>query len=176
VTLKTKNVFLAQGVNVKDSAIHTTDSRTATDVVFYRLTKRFVEDESDTSDEALDVIYYTLAMGHNTGIIDCFDPKITIDRNLFNAILEALPDGEGKFKLSGIEKFGEIQLDKLTILDVIESLENFKFDKSVDKKTHDRYAVQRVTSAREFRDKFLKLANEVAKLPQVYVVARRVTQ
>ena len=176
MTLKTKNVLQKQGVNVRDSAIHTTDSRTATDVVFYRLTKRFVEDESDISDEALDVIYYTLAMGHNTGIIDCFDPKIAIDRNLFNSILEALPEGEGKFKLSGIEKFGEIQLDKLTILDVIDGLESLELDDSVEKKPLDRYEEQRVVSVREFRDKFLKLATEVAQLPQVYVVVRRVTQ
>ncbi len=176
MTLKTKNVLKEQGFSVKDSAVHTTDSRTATDVVFYRLTKRFVEDERDVSPEALDVIYYTLAMGHNTGIIDCFDPKLAIDRELFIKILSSLPEGEGKEKLAGIEKYGEIQLDKMTVIDVIEAVEELSLSESCDAPHEDRYAQQRVTTSLDFKEKFLEIAKEIRDLPQVYVVARRVTQ
>ncbi len=176
MTLKTKNVLAERGEAVRDSAVHTTDARCATDIVFYRLTKRFVEDESDVSEEALDVIYYTLAMGHNTGIIDCFDPKIAIDRKLFDHIVDSLDDSEGKRKLSGIEKFGEIQLDKLSVVDVIETVEKLDLNESSEPPLVDRYADQRVVTASQFREELLELASQVYYQPQVYVVARRVTQ
>lgn len=45
-------------------------------VVFYELTRKFVETEEDVPQEACDVLYYTLAVGHHTGVLDCFEPRL----------------------------------------------------------------------------------------------------
>ena len=178
MTLRTKNIRRERGEVVSDLSVHTTDAETANDVVFYRLSKRFVQDNNAISKEARDVIYYTLATGHNTGIVDCFEPKIAISRGLFAAFVDLLPESLGKSKLSGVEKFGEIQLDKSTINDVIEALEFIKeicIDYAGDGSASDRFCDCRVDDGQEFRDKLLILAKEVRDQPQVYCLCRRVT-
>ena len=47
-------------------------------VVFYELTRKFVETEEDVPQEACDVLYYTLAVGHHTGVLDCFEPRLSV--------------------------------------------------------------------------------------------------
>lgn len=178
MTLATKNIRADKGEVVSDISVHTTDALTATDVVFYRLARRFVEDDNAISKDARDVIYYTLATGHNTGIVDCFEPKIAISRNLFDEILKSLPESKGKAKLSGIEKFGEIQLDKISVEDVIDALEKFDACEICDdeeRREQDRFESCRETSADEFVEQFVNLAKEVRDQPQVYCLCRRVT-
>ncbi len=178
MTLATKNIRADRGEVVSDISVHTTDALTATDVVFYRLAKRFVEDDNAISKEARDVIYYTLATGHNTGIVDCFEPKIAISRSLFNRVLDALPEGKGKSKLFGIEKFGEIQLDKMSVEDVISACESIApedVEDDMQAKKADRFQECRVNSASDFKNNFLELASEVRDQPQVYCLCRRVT-
>ena len=52
-------------------------------VVFYELTRKFVETEEDVPQEACDVLYYTLAVGHHTGVLDCFEPRLSVPVNVF---------------------------------------------------------------------------------------------
>ena len=72
-------------------------------VVFYELTRKFVETEEDVPQEACDVLYYTLAVGHHTGVLD------------------ALPEGEAKTKFEAIRSFGECQLDKAAVPSLLEA-------------------------------------------------------
>ena len=81
-------------------------------VVFYELTRKFVETEEDVPQEACDVLYYTLAVGHHTGVLDCFEPRLSVPVNVFYSLVDALPEGEAKTKFEAIRSFGECQLDK----------------------------------------------------------------
>lgn len=45
-------------------AAHTTDGRTAREVVFYRLGEKFVDHERSIPEDVRSVLYYTLAIGH----------------------------------------------------------------------------------------------------------------
>ena len=67
-------------------------------VVFYELTRKFVETEEDVPQEACDVLYYTLAVGHHTGVLDCFEPRLSVPVNVFYSLVDALPEGEAKTK------------------------------------------------------------------------------
>lgn len=82
------------------------------EVVFYRLTKKFVESQESIPDDAKQVMYYTLAIGHHTGVMDCFEPALGCSRELFDKIVALFPQGEARYKLEGIARFGEIQIDK----------------------------------------------------------------
>ena len=81
-------------------------------VVFYELTRKFVETEEDVPQEACDVLYYTLAVGHHTGVLDCFEPRLSVPVDVFYSLVDALPEGEAKTKFEAIRSFGECQLDK----------------------------------------------------------------
>ena len=47
-----------------------------TKVFFYLLNERFVENDEQVPEQAKQVMYYSLAIGHHVGVIDCFK-KIT---------------------------------------------------------------------------------------------------
>lgn len=88
---------------------------TADQVVFYELTRKFVETEDDVPEEACDVLYYTLAVGHHTGVLDCFEPRLSISLEAFSALTDDLEEGEAKTKFEAIRSFGECQLDKAAV-------------------------------------------------------------
>lgn len=89
-------------------------------VVFYQLCTKFVDNEREIPKEAEDVMYYTLAVGHHTGIIDCFSEKLRCSKDVYRNIVEMFPTGsDARYKLDGINRHGEIQVDKthLAVLD-----------------------------------------------------------
>ena len=179
MTLSTKNVRAETGEVVNDSAVHTTDEKTANDVVFYLLGKKFVEDKTDIPKDARDVIYYTLSMGHNTGVIDCFEPKLALTRHLYDELTNALEEGDAKFKLTRIEKFGEIQILKEDVKMLKNAIQQLNVDGVEKDKSHienDRYEGIRVHTGSNFKEAFLQLMDEIAHTPQVYCLARRVTR
>ena len=95
-------------------AAHTTDGRTAREVVFYRLGEKFVDHERSIPEDVRSVLYYTLAIGHHTGVIDCLAPRLTTSREVFADVLALLGPGRAHDKLAGIEKFGEIEVKRST--------------------------------------------------------------
>lgn len=95
----------------------------ADQVVFYELTRKFVETEEDVPKEACDVLYYTLAVGHHTGVLDCFEPRLSCPRDVFFSLIDALPEGEAKTKFEAIRTFGECQLDKAAVPSLLEGVD-----------------------------------------------------
>ena len=178
MTLSTKNVRAEAGETLNDSAVHTTDEKTANDVVFYLLGKKFVEDKNDIPKDARDVIYYTLAMGHNTGVIDCFEPKLALARHFYDEIVAKVGEGDAKFKLSRIEKFGEIQILKEDTKMLSDAIKETDFNDEEDRShiENDRYEKIRVMTGCGFQKAFVALMDEIAHTPQVYCLARRVTR
>lgn len=85
------------------------------EVVFYELTRKFVETEDDVPQEACDVLYYTLAVGHHTGVLDCFEPRLAIPLKVFGPLVDDMEEGEAKTKFEAIRSFGECQLDKAAV-------------------------------------------------------------
>jgi hypothetical protein len=82
-------------------------------VVFYRLARKFVDDErSVPQDEtSSQILYYTLSVGHHTGIIDCFDECLSCTLPCYEAACALLPEGShARYKMEGILRSGEIQV------------------------------------------------------------------
>lgn len=117
-------------------------------------------------------------MGHNTGVIDCFEPKLALDRATFDKICDSLSEGDAKFKLTRIEKFGEIQIMKEDTNMLVEAMKQASFNDGFSfskPSSDDRYKDVRVGNIDEFRAAFIKLMNDIKSEPQVYCLARRVT-
>jgi hypothetical protein len=80
-------------------------------VVFYALSQKFLEREEDRPAEAKQVMYYSLAIGHHLGVIDCLKVVLEWPLESFSVWLGRLPDGEARRKLEGVLRFGEINID-----------------------------------------------------------------
>ena len=81
-------------------------------VAFFKLAKKFVDAEASVPTEATDVLYYTLSVGHHTGVIDCFERALDLPVAAYERIVGLLPAGEARRKLEGVLVFGEIEIDK----------------------------------------------------------------
>ena len=82
------------------------------DVIFYQLNAKYMEREEDIPPESKEVMYYSLAIGHHIGVFDCFKPQLKCSVELYDRIIEALPEAdEARRKLAGLHKFGEIIVD-----------------------------------------------------------------
>lgn len=77
-----------------------------------KLTRKFVDSAASIPDEPTDVLYYTLAVGHHTGVIDCFERALSMPADVYGKIVALMDDEEARFKLAGVLRFGEIQIDK----------------------------------------------------------------
>jgi hydrogenase-4 component J len=82
------------------------------DIVFYRLSAKILESEKDVPEDAKQVMYYSLAIGHHVGVFDCFKPVLRCEGAFYQRLVDALPDGEARRKLAGMNKFGEITIDR----------------------------------------------------------------
>lgn len=82
-----------------------------TQVIFYLLNQRFVENESQVPEQAQQVMYYSLAIGHHVGVIDCFKKLLVCDYGDYQHFMAQFPEGEAKRKLTGLLRFGEITID-----------------------------------------------------------------
>jgi hydrogenase-4 component J len=80
-------------------------------VVFYQLTHKFVNQEQDIPEEARQVVYYSLAIGHHVGVMDCFQSLVEIPLEEYRRWVSGLPEGTGRRKLEGLLKFGEIEIN-----------------------------------------------------------------
>ena len=145
-------------------AAHTTDGRTAREVVFYR-----------------SVLYYTLAIGHHTGVIDCLAPRLTTSREVFADVLALLGPGRAHDKLAGIEKFGEIEVKKehvpvlkpavLAALDRVGAALEVSDEPPLCAVSEAVVAID----APAWLEEFLRLLEEIQCEPCVYAMGRRVT-
>lgn len=99
----------------------------ATKVIFYLLNQRFVENENKIPEEAKDVMYYSLAIGHHVGVIDCFKKLITADYDDYCQFVNSFPEnGEARRKLAGLMKFGEIVIDSSHVNLLAQALDEIK--------------------------------------------------
>ncbi|MCV9878131.1 formate hydrogenlyase maturation HycH family protein [Brenneria izbisi] len=89
----------------------------STQVIFYALNQKFL-DAKDTPDiksripeQAQQVMYYSLSIGHHVGVIDCLKKILICPQSDYQRWIAQLPPGEALRKMAGLLKFGEITID-----------------------------------------------------------------
>jgi len=80
-------------------------------VVFYQLTHKFVTQEQGIPESARQVVYYSLAIGHHVGVMDCFQSLMEIPLDDYRQWIEHLPEGTGRRKMEGLIKWSEIEVN-----------------------------------------------------------------
>ncbi len=81
-------------------------------IAFYRLSRKVVNNEQSIPEDARQVMYYSLAIGHHVGVMDCFDQMMAVPDQQYNRIVSLLPDGEARRKLEGAAKWQEIEINR----------------------------------------------------------------
>lgn len=77
----------------------------------YQLRSKFVNRREDVPDDARQVVYYTLAVGHHVGVMDCFSSQVDIPLDEFTDWVAGLPEGPARTKLEGALRWGEIEVN-----------------------------------------------------------------
>ena len=81
-------------------------------VVFYSLNQKFVDSDDDLPEQAQQVMYYSLAIGHHVGVIDCLKTLMECPTEKYQQWIAHLPEGgKARSKMEGLMKFGEITID-----------------------------------------------------------------
>jgi hydrogenase-4 component J len=99
-------------------------------VVVYQLSRKFVNRREDVPESARQVVYYALAVGHHVGVMDCFSTLAEIPLDEFTQWLEGLPQGEGRAKMAGVLKWGEIEINQDHVEMLLPLLKTGKADAS----------------------------------------------
>ena len=162
-------------------AAHTTDGRTAREVVFYRLGEKFVDHERSIPEDVRSVLYlhaghWAPYRGHR---LPC--PRLTTSREVFADVLALLGPGQAHDKLAGVEKFGEIEVKKehVPVLKpaVLAALDRVGAALEVSDEPPLRAVSEAVVAidAPAWLEEFLRLLEEIQCEPCVYAMGRRVT-
>jgi hydrogenase-4 component J len=91
-------------------------------VVFYRLSRKIVNNQEAIPEDARQVMYYSLAIGHHIGVMDCFSELMVIPAENYRRCLDRLPDGEGRRKLEGALKWNEIEINRSHVDELLPAL------------------------------------------------------
>lgn len=127
-------------------------------VIFYRLGQKFLERREDIPSEAKQVVYYSLAIGHHIGVIDCLQPVLECPLEAFEAWIAKLA-ADARGKLEGIGKWGEINVDASHASMLIAALEAARpgFDEA----------------EAAWADRLLESLQAMLAEPAVYLIAKR---
>lgn len=91
-------------------------------VIFFQLTHKFVNNDDAMPEGPRQVIYYSLAIGHHVGVMDCFQPLFELPLEEFRGWLEGLPEGAARQKLGGLLRWGEIEINHSHAADLLNLL------------------------------------------------------
>ncbi|MBF9001435.1 MULTISPECIES: formate hydrogenlyase maturation HycH family protein [Vibrio] len=80
-------------------------------VYFYRLTRKFIDEKDNIPQDAKQVMYYSLAIGHHLGIVDCLSAAMVCTGPEYLEWISALDtESEAYRKMKGFLMFGEITI------------------------------------------------------------------
>ncbi|EKT53455.1 formate hydrogenlyase maturation HycH family protein [Providencia sneebia] len=128
-------------------------------VIFWSLRQKFVDSDDDIPEDAQQVMYYSLAIGHHVGMIDCLNTELICPLNGYQSWVEALPEGEARRKLQGLITFGEITIDSTHTNMLALALDPFAND---------------ITSPYcEWSQTLIRLLGEIEREPAIYLIVKR---
>jgi hydrogenase-4 component J len=92
--------------------------------IFYQLTQKYVNTDKDIPEDAQQVVYYSLAIGHHVGILDCFQSLMEIPLDEYRNWAAQMPEGKARHKLEGLLNWGEIEINRSHATDLIPVLKD----------------------------------------------------
>jgi hypothetical protein len=126
-------------------------------IAVYQLRSKFVNQREDVPDDARQVVYYTLAVGHHVGVMDCFSSQIEIPLDEYKAWVQSLPEGPARAKLEGAIRWGEIEVNQTHLGLLLPLLEAAQSDGPIW--TRD----------------FIQCLHSIQEEPAIYLMVRKVS-
>jgi hydrogenase-4 component J len=126
-------------------------------IIVYQLRSKFVNQRADVPEDARQVVYYTLAVGHHVGVMDCFSSQMEIPLNEYTVWLQTLPEGPARTKLEGAIRWSEIEVNSSHVQMLLALFETAS-----------------VTSPTWARD-FIQCLNGIKQEPALYLMLRKIT-
>ncbi|MGY5955707.1 formate hydrogenlyase maturation HycH family protein [Kosakonia sp. BK9b] len=129
-------------------------------VVFSQLRRKFVDENDNAPQQAQQVVYYSLAIGHHLGVIDCLETALTCPWEAYLAWIATLEAGsEARRKMEGVPRYGEI---------VIESSHIMMLANAFDAAQARQNAQQRV-----WTQTLLSMLHDIYQESAIYLMVRR---
>jgi len=122
----------------------------------YQLRSKFVNKREDVPEDARQVVYYTLAVGHHVGVMDCFSSQVEIPLDEYTTWVGSLPEGSARTKLEGAVRWGEIEVN-LSHLEML--LPHFE---------------AALVEGPAWTQEFAQCLNDIKQEPAMYLMVRKV--
>lgn len=129
--------------------------------VFWSLRQKFLDSDDDMPAQAQQVMYYSLAIGHHVGVIDCLNTELSCPLPQYQTWVELFPEGEAQRKMRGLLTFGEITIDSTHTSLLANALAPL-----IDSQP---------ATFSEWSAKLLGLLAEIEREPAIYLIVKKVT-
>ncbi|EPL2960145.1 formate hydrogenlyase maturation HycH family protein [Klebsiella pneumoniae] len=129
-------------------------------VVFSQLSRKFIDENDATRDQAQQVVYYSLAIGHHLGVIDCLEAALSCPWDAYLAWIATLEAGSAaRRKMEGVPKYGEIVIDSSHVAMLANA-----FDKAQSAQTPQQQAWSKT---------LLSMLHDIHQESAIYLMVRR---
>ncbi|HEY2451933.1 MAG TPA: formate hydrogenlyase maturation HycH family protein [Scandinavium sp.] len=129
-------------------------------VVFSQLSRKFIDENDATPAAAQQVVYYSLAIGHHLGIIDCLESALSCPWEDYQAwIATLMPGSEARRKMDGVPKYGEIVIDSSHI--------------TMLAKAFDDAQTRQTPQQRAWSQQLLSMLHDIYLESAIYLMVRR---
>ncbi|MFV8868286.1 formate hydrogenlyase maturation HycH family protein [Serratia fonticola] len=129
--------------------------------VFWSLRQKFLDSDDDMPAQAQQVMYYSLAIGHHVGVIDCLNTELSCPLPQYQTWVELFPEGEAQRKMRGLLTFGEITIDSTHTSLLANALAPLIYSQPAP--------------FSEWSAKLLGLLAEIEREPAIYLIVKKVT-
>ncbi len=126
-------------------------------VMFWTLRQKFVDDSVNVEEKSRQVMYYSLAIGHHVGVIDCLNVVLECPLDQYEAWLGLL-EGEALRKMRGLLTFGEIVIDASHVNTLAPAFA--------------RLAAEADAPWRVWSEQMLQHLQDIAQEPAIYLMVR----
>ncbi|POS23429.1 hydrogenase 4 assembly chaperone HyfJ [Escherichia coli] len=130
------------------------------EIVFWTLRKKFIASSDEMPEHSSQVMYYSLAIGHHVGVIDCLNVAFRCPQTEYEDWLAQVEEKQARRKMLGVMTFCEIVIDASHTALLTRAFAPLADD---------------ATSAWQARSiQFIHLLDEIVQEPAIYLMARKI--
>ena len=130
------------------------------EIVFWTLRKKFVASSDEMPEHSSQVMYYSLAIGHHVGVIDCLNVAFPCPLTEYEDWLALVEEEQARRKMLGVMTFGEI---------VIDASHTALLTRAFAPLADDAMSAWQARSIQ-----FIHLLDEIVQEPAIYLMARKI--
>ncbi|HCL5251943.1 TPA: formate hydrogenlyase maturation HycH family protein [Salmonella enterica] len=131
------------------------------EIVFWTLRQKFIDSTVSMPEKSRQVMYYSLAIGHHVGVIDCLNVALRCSQAEYREWISLLNDKQAQRKMAGVLTFGEI---------VIDASHTALLAKAFAPLADDGAVVWKALSSQ-----FIHLLDDIVREPAIYLMAKKIS-